>query len=126
MRSLTPKALWSAAFCLALLTPLSAHSFDPQRGVAAVYDEKRFTGRPMANGRPFDPAAPTAAHRHLPFGTVAEVTNLRNGARTRVTITDRGPFTPGRIIDLSPHSARQLGMNGGLARVEIRPVEPAR
>jgi rare lipoprotein A len=126
MRTFPPRALWSAALCLALLTPLAAHGFDPQRGVAAVYDARRFAGRPMANGRLFDPGAATAAHRHLPFGTEAEVTNLRNGARTRVTITDRGPFTPGRIIDLSPHSARQIGMNGGLARVEIRPVERAR
>jgi rare lipoprotein A len=122
MRPFPPKALWSATVLLTLLTPPVAEAFDPQRGVAAVYDARRFAGRTMANGRPFDPGAPTAAHRHLPFGTEAEVTNLRTGARTRVTITDRGPFTRGRIIDLSPHSARQLGMNGGLARVEIRPV----
>jgi rare lipoprotein A len=104
--------------------PARAEAFEPQRGVAAVYDEKRFTGRRMANGRPFHPDHPVAAHRHLPFGTRAEVTNLRNGRTTTVTISDRGPFTPGRILDLSPSSARAIGMNGGLAQVEIRPIGP--
>jgi rare lipoprotein A len=50
------------------------------------------------------------------------VTNLRNGRSTTVTISDRGPFTGGRILDLSPRSAREIGMNGGLAQVEIRPA----
>ncbi|WP_137177989.1 septal ring lytic transglycosylase RlpA family protein [Roseomonas sp. AR75] len=109
-----------ALLALVLLAPFQAKAFEPQEGGAAIY-AKRFNGRPMANGRPFDPAASHAAHRHLPFGTVAEVINLRNGARTRVVISDRGPFTPGRIIDLSPRSARELGING-VGRVEIRPV----
>lgn len=120
------RALLPTLLALAGALPLPAEAFEAQRGVAAVYDGEFFAGRPMANGRPFNPGAPTAAHRHLPFGTQAEVTNLRNGRTTTVTITDRGPFTPGRILDLSPHSARQLGMNGGLARVEIRPLgQPA-
>lgn len=119
------RGLVPALLALAGLVPLPAHSFEPQRGVAAVYDAARFTGRPMANGARFHPDHPVAAHKHLPFGTRAEVTNLRNGRRTEVTISDRGPFTPGRIIDLSPRSARELGMNGGLAQVEIRPVRPA-
>ena len=76
----------------------------------------------MANGVPFNPNANHAAHRTLPFGTVAQVTNLRTGASTIVVISDRGPFTPGRVIDLSPHSARQIGMGIGLAQVEIRPL----
>jgi rare lipoprotein A len=103
------------------LLPPQAAAFEPQQGQAAVY-AKYFTGRPMANGQRFNPDLPHAAHRHLPFGTVAEVTNLRTGATTRVVISDRGPFTPGRIIDLSPRSARELGMNGGVAPVVIRPV----
>jgi rare lipoprotein A len=110
-----------ALLALALLAPLQAEAFDPQVGGAAIYDAKLFTGRPMANGRAFDPSANVAAHRHLPFGTVAEVTNLRTGARTTVVISDRGPFTPGRIIDLSPRSAREIGIRD-IGRVEIRPV----
>jgi rare lipoprotein A len=112
-----------ALLALACLGPLAALAFEPQRGTAAVYDAARFAGRPMANGVRFDPAANHAAHRHLPFGTVARVTNLRTGASTIVVISDRGPFTPGRIIDLSPRSAREIGMGIGLAPVEIRPLE---
>jgi rare lipoprotein A len=118
----TRRGLLPAVLALAGVMPVRAEAFEPQRGTAAVYDAARFTGRPMANGRPFHPDHPVAAHRHLPLGTRAEVTNLRNGRSTTVTITDRGPFTPGRILDLSPRSAREIGMNGGLAQVEIRPV----
>jgi rare lipoprotein A len=117
LRRMPPPAL----LALALLAPLPTQAFDPQVGGAAIYDAKRFTGRPMANGRPFQPGEAVAAHRHLPLGTVAEVTNLRTGATTRVVISDRGPFTPGRIIDLSPRSAREIGIRD-IGQVEIRPV----
>jgi rare lipoprotein A len=120
METLPRRAALPALLALALLAPAPATAFDPQEGGAAIY-AKRFNGRPMANGRPFDPAANHAAHRHLPFGTIAEVTNLRTGARTTVVISDRGPFTPGRIIDLSPRSAREIGIRD-IGRVEIRPV----
>lgn len=118
----TRRSLLPALLALAGVVPSRAEAFEPHRGVAAIYDGPFFAGRPMANGRPFNPAAPTAAHRHLPLGTQAEVTNLRNGRTTTVTITDRGPYTPGRILDLSPHSARQIGLHDGLAQVEIRPL----
>ncbi|HEV7268183.1 MAG TPA: septal ring lytic transglycosylase RlpA family protein [Falsiroseomonas sp.] len=119
--------LWRGALpallALACLGPHPALGFEPQRGTASVYDAAQFTGRQMANGDRFDPAANHAAHRHLPFGTVVSVTNLRTGASTIVVISDRGPFIPGRIIDLSPRSARAIGMDIGLAPVEIRPLE---
>jgi rare lipoprotein A len=118
----TRRGLLRALLALSVLPPAAAAS-EPQRGQAAYYDAQRFTGRLMANGRPFDPETNVAAHRHLPLGTVAEVTNLRNGARTTVVISDRGPFTPGRIIDLSPRSAREIGMiRAGVVPVEVRPV----
>lgn len=116
------RRLLALAPALAVLAPARSRAEAPQRGQAAIYDAGRFAGRPMANGRPFDPAQPVAAHRHLPFGTRAEVTNLLNGRRTTVVIADRGPFTPGRIIDLSPRSAREIGMRGGVAPVEVRPL----
>jgi rare lipoprotein A len=56
-------------------------------------------GRPMANGRPFNQNAMTAAHRTLPLGTVVRATSGRKSVV--VTITDRGPYARGRIIDLS-------------------------
>jgi rare lipoprotein A len=123
MLNRTRRGLLPALLALGALPPAAAAASEPQRGQAAYYDAQRFTGRLMANGRPFDPEAAVAAHRHLPLGTVAEVTNLRNGARTTVVISDRGPFTPGRIIDLSPRSAREIGMiRAGVVPVEVRPV----
>jgi len=64
--------------------------------------------------------AMTAAHRTLPFGTVVSVTNLDNGRTVEVVINDRGPFIPGRILDLSRAAAARLGMlQRGLARVRL-------
>jgi rare lipoprotein A len=94
-----------------------------ERGLASYYHPDFFTGRPMANGMPFDPNSNAAASRTLPLGTVVEVTNLRNGATRRVVIQDRGPFVEGRIIDLSPRIADELGMRrAGVVPVEVRPV----
>lgn len=81
-------------------------------------------GSPMANGQPYDPAALTAAHRELPFGTALEV---RAGGRwVRVTVTDRGPFanTDVRCLDLSHAAIRALGATElpTLIDVDYRPV----
>jgi rare lipoprotein A len=94
----------------------------PQVGVASYY-ARHFTGRRMANGRPFDPHSNTIAHRTLPFGTVVRVTNLHNGRSTTGVVQDRGPWTRGRIVDLSPRIAHHLDMiRSGVARVEVVPV----
>ena len=62
----------------------------------------------------------TAAHRHLPFGTMVSVSRTDTGAHVVVRINDRGPFIKGRIIDLSHPAAEQLGMiDAGVARVQI-------
>jgi len=62
----------------------------------------------------------TAAHPTLPFGTEVRVTNLKNGRQAVVRINDRGPFIPGRIIDLSLRAAEALGMvRAGLAPVRL-------
>jgi rare lipoprotein A len=93
-----------------------------QVGWASVY-ARQLAGRRMANGAPMRPDRHNAASPNLPLGSTALVTNLANGARVRVTITDRGPFVRGRIIDLTPHTARVLGI-GSLARVEVAPIAP--
>jgi rare lipoprotein A len=94
----------------------------PQVGTASYY-ARHFTGRRMANGRPFDPQSNTIAHRTLPFGTVVRVTNLHNGRTATGVVQDRGPWTRGRIVDLSPRIAHNLDMiRSGIARVEIVPV----
>ena len=95
------------------------------RGVASWYG-KPFHGRRTASGAVYDMHGLTAAHKELAFGTVVEVTNLDNGRRTVVTITDRGPFVRGRVIDLSYAAAREIEMVGpGTARVELRLVRDA-
>ena len=65
-------------------------------------------GRHTASGQAFRPDGLPAAHRRLPFGTSVRVTNPRTGASTVVTINDRGPFTRGRDIDLSPGAAHAM------------------
>ncbi len=63
----------------------------------------------------------TAAHRSLPFGTRVRVTNLRNGNSVIVRINDRGPYTGGRIIDLSAGAARVIGVkHSGVAPVSLQ------
>lgn len=81
-------------------------------------------GRLTANGESMDPGAMTAAHKTLPFGTVVEVTDRDTGKSVRVRINDRGPFRPGRIIDLSHEAARRLGIVArGVAPVSVTIVE---
>jgi len=71
-----------------------------------------------ASGERMNPAAMTAAHRSLPFGTVVKVTNRKNGRAVIVRINDRGPFVRGRVLDLSKAAAAKLGMlRAGHARV---------
>jgi len=95
----------------------------PQRGQASYYHPS-LEGRRMANGERFDADSDSAAHRSLPLGTRAEVTNLETGRTETVTIEDRGPYARGRIIDVSPATAERLGMReDGVAPVEVRPIE---
>jgi rare lipoprotein A len=96
-------------------------------GVASVYATQS-RGR-AANGENLNPNAFTAAHRTFPFGTHVLVTNKKNGRSVTVTITDRGPFVRGRIIDVTPAAARELGFSGltqvSVQAVNERPVIPA-
>jgi peptidoglycan lytic transglycosylase len=82
-----------------------------QTGIASWYGPG-FHGKPTASGTIYDQNDLTAAHQTLPLGTRVMVTNLNNGRATEVTITDRGPFAKGRIIDLSYAAGRSLGMIG--------------
>jgi rare lipoprotein A len=94
-----------------------------ERGHASWYG-KPFHGRRTASGERYDMHRMTAAHRELPFGTVVQVRNLANDRRVQVTITDRGPFVRGRIIDLSYAAALELDMvRSGTAEVELRVIE---
>ncbi len=88
-------------------------------GVASYYGRK-FAGNPTASGEIFDPKQLTAAHRTLAFGSRVRVTNLANGKSVVVRVNDRGPFSHGRVIDISDAAAREIGMHlSGLADVSI-------
>jgi rare lipoprotein A len=112
----------SFAFAALLLTSFagSASADRPARHVeeamgvwrmegAASFYGPGFNGRRAADGSVFDQMAPTAAHRSWPFGTRVRI-RARNGRSEIVTITDRGPFVRGRVIDLSLGTARRLGI----------------
>jgi rare lipoprotein A len=90
-------------------------------GTASFYS---LPGRKMADGTPMRPHADNAASKTLPLGTTATVTNLETGKSAVVTIRDRGPYVDGRIVDLSPATARKIGLTEkqGLAEVEVAPI----
>lgn len=89
-------------------------------GKASYYSH---AGR-TASGAIFDRNAMTAAHRTAPFGTKLKVTNLTNQRTTVVTVTDRGPFIRGRIIDVSAKAADVLGFRrAGVAQVAVEAAE---
>ena len=91
-----------------------------QFGKAVWYD---FVGGRTASGEILDSVTATAAHRSLPLASYAKVTNLDNGRSVVVKINDRGPYTRGRIIDLSPRAADVLDMKRvGVAAVVIAPL----
>jgi len=79
-----------------------------QTGAASWYRPK--LQRRTASGEAFDAKALTAAHRSLPFGTVIRVTCLKTGRMVVVRVNDRGPFSHGRVLDLSALAAEELGM----------------
>ena len=89
----------------------------------ASYYAKMFKGRKTACGERFSNQEMTAAHRTLPFNTMVEVTNLSNLKTVIVRITDRGPFSRGRLLDLTHAAARQLDfLRSGEAKVKIKIV----
>jgi rare lipoprotein A len=89
-------------------------------GVASFYTEDEWT----ASGERFNTRAMTAAHPTLPFGTRLKVTNVTNGRSVVVRINDRGPYVPGRVVDLSESAAESLGMvERGIVKVKLDVVQ---
>ncbi|MDZ7800378.1 MAG: septal ring lytic transglycosylase RlpA family protein [Trueperaceae bacterium] len=102
--------------------PTLAHDW-VEEGQASWYGPN-FVGRPTANGETFDPQRLTAAHPSLPFDTRVRVTHLATDRSVVVRINDRGPFKPGRVIDLSRAAAEAIGLiSSGVAAVRIEPAE---
>jgi rare lipoprotein A len=90
------------------------------KGKGSFYADK-FHGKTTATGEKMDQNALTAASKELPLGTRAEVTNLETGKTVEVEINDRGPFVPGRVIDLSQRAAEEVDLDkkDGVAPVKV-------
>jgi rare lipoprotein A len=102
------------------LAALLALTFGAEAGVVGKASYYNLGGRTASGGHV---GAYTAAHRTLPFGSRVRVTNLRNNRSVVVTINDRGPFTGGRVIDVSAHAAESLGFrSAGVAMVRVDPM----
>lgn len=114
----------TAASAPAQAKPKIDRSGRTQTGKASIYSEK-FNNKTMADGNKMDPHDDNAASKTLPLGTKAKVTNLETGQSTEVTIQDRGPHVKGRIVDLPPAKAKEIGLTKkqGVAKVEVAPVE---
>ncbi len=96
----------------------------PEIMVASYYADY-FHGRTTANGESFDQYAMTCAHKSLPFNTRLLVRNPKNGKTVEVRVNDRGPYPPGRDIDLSYGAARKIGLIlPGVAPVEVAILHP--
>ena len=96
-----------------------------KKDVQASYYANKFNGRRTASGKKFDNTKYTAAHRKLPFGTKLRVTNESNGKFVLVEVTDRGPFSRGREIDLSRKAFMDItsNKNSGSMKVKIEIAE---
>lgn len=86
----------------------------------ASYYHDKFTGKKTASGVVFDNSKYTAAHKTLPFGTKIRVTNLKNKRTVVLTVTDRGPFTKGRSVDLSKKAFFDLTDNQGRGVLDVK------
>jgi rare lipoprotein A len=125
-----PRGARVAAPLVVLLAAACAHAPPPREeplrgevGLASFYASE-LQGRRTASGSRYDPHALTCAHPTAPFGTRLRVTDLETGRSVVVTVNDRGPYAPGRVIDLSLAAARQLGMvRRGLAQVRVDRLE---
>ena len=107
----------AAIFALAALATCAATAASAQCGSASWYALTSKT----ASGERMNPAAMTAAHRSLPFGSKVKVVNQRNGKAVTVRINDRGPFIKGRVIDVSKAAAQALGfVRAGHTRICIK------
>lgn len=124
-----PRLRWAALAVVFALAPILATDDSAQAEHAKIiYAQKGkaswygpgFHGRKTASGERFNQHALTAAHRKLPLGTRVTVVNMANGKSIEVEINDRGPYVPGRILDVSKEVAERLGMRkAGTAPVRL-------
>jgi len=103
--------------------PAGTKPIETQTGLASWYGPP-YHNRRGSNGEVYNMHAMTAAHRTFPLGSIARVTNVKTGSTALVRITDRGPFIPGRIVDLSLAAARKVDVwQPGIAEVKVELME---
>ena len=102
-------------------TPMTGDEPLVQKGIASWYG-RRFHGRRTASGETYNMYAMTAAHKTMPIPSYARVRNPANGREVIVRVNDRGPFSAGRVIDLSYAAAVRLGVQNGVAPVEVERI----
>ncbi|MGB9621825.1 MAG: septal ring lytic transglycosylase RlpA family protein [Brevinematia bacterium] len=116
------KLVYFVFFLILLFVPFLNAQEEYLYGYVSYYSQE-FGGKKTASGVIFDPQKYTCASRTLPFGTVLEVMNVKNGKSVVVMVNDRGPFVEGRLIDLSEKAAEDLDFKkDGLAFCRIRIV----
>ena len=122
--SAAPKSEGTADFAEPTL-PAGTRPIATEKGLASWYGPP-YHNRRAANGEVYNMHAMTAAHRTFPLGSIVRVTNVKTGATALVRITDRGPFIPGRILDLSLAAARKLDVwQPGVAEVKVELMQAA-
>jgi rare lipoprotein A len=105
--------------------PVGAKPIATETGLASWYGPP-YHNRRGSNGEVYNMHAMTAAHRTFPLGSIVRVTNVKTGDRALVRITDRGPFIPGRVLDLSLAAAHKVGVwQPGVAEVKVELMQAA-
>jgi peptidoglycan lytic transglycosylase len=105
--------------------PADAHPIATETGLASWYGPP-YHNRRGSNGEIYNMHAMTAAHRTYPLGSIVRVTNVKTGATALLRITDRGPFIPGRVVDLSLAAAKKLDVyQPGVAQVKVELMQSA-
>ncbi|SRR5579875_1792491 len=123
--AMSPPSQASQPTCLPVCTRRITTHLGSKDGLASWYGDE-FQGSPTASGEIYDKNALTAAHPDLPLGTQIRVTNLRNRRALILRVNDRGPYVPGRLLDVSRAAARRLGfVNSGKAWVRIEVLKLA-
>ena len=111
------RKLFLFIFSILILTSFATSEYS---GKASYYG-KSHHGKTMANGKKFNMHALTAAHKTLKFGTKLEVTNVKNDKTVIVEVTDRGPFVPGRILDLSQEAFNRIAsVSTGVIKIKYK------
>ena len=112
------QSLVFAIFCFSSTLAIAA-----EEGIASYYSDI-FQGKKTASGKLYDRNKLTAAHKTLAFGTKVKITDLKNNKSVVVTITDRGPYSKKRMVDLSYAAAQKIDLiNAGISKVRMELIK---